>query len=271
MDGTKPELTYLSMGWGVQSWCIAAMCALGELPPIDVAIHSDTGHEMQATYDHAAEWTPWLEARGVKVVTVSPENNDVVRRDWGKHTVVMVPAFSLAHKDGSSGQVKRQCTNRWKIMPIRKQLREILGTKRPRPGAVECWQGITLDEFHRMRTADVRYTHNVYPLVDRRMTRADCVQWLLAHGLPVPAKSGCTFCPYHSGAQWRTLKAKGGADWEHSVLADLEIRDQRAHVGFDMFMHSARVPLADAINIPEDEGAHQMEMDIPCDGGVCFV
>ena len=40
-----PEITYLSLGWGVQSWTIAAMAALGELPPIDLAIHADTGHE----------------------------------------------------------------------------------------------------------------------------------------------------------------------------------------------------------------------------------
>ena len=41
------------------------------------------------------------------------------------------------------------------------------------PGAVECWQGISLDEWHRMRDSGVRYTRNVYPLVDRRMTRRD--------------------------------------------------------------------------------------------------
>ena len=40
-----PEITYLSLGWGVQSWTIAAMAALEELPPIDLAIHADTGHE----------------------------------------------------------------------------------------------------------------------------------------------------------------------------------------------------------------------------------
>ena len=48
-----PELTYLSLGWGVQSFTLAAMAALGELPPIDLAIHADTGHEAQGTYDHA--------------------------------------------------------------------------------------------------------------------------------------------------------------------------------------------------------------------------
>ena len=49
---------------------LAAMSALGDLPPVDVAIHADTTHERSATYAYAQRWTPWLEARGVRVVTV---------------------------------------------------------------------------------------------------------------------------------------------------------------------------------------------------------
>ena len=52
-----PIITYLSLGWGIQSWTIAAMVALGKLPMIDFAIHSDTGHEAQGTYQHARKWT----------------------------------------------------------------------------------------------------------------------------------------------------------------------------------------------------------------------
>ena len=61
----------ISLGWGVQSWTLAAMVALGELPPVDFAIHSDTTWERASTYEFARQWTPWLEERGVKVVTVS--------------------------------------------------------------------------------------------------------------------------------------------------------------------------------------------------------
>ena len=62
----NPQLTYLSLGWGVQSWTLAAMVALGELPPVDLAIHADTTHEAAGTYAHAAKWTPWLEKPGGK-------------------------------------------------------------------------------------------------------------------------------------------------------------------------------------------------------------
>ena len=61
----------ISSGWGVQSMCMQGMVAFGELEPITAAIHADTGHERQATYEFAARWTPWLEDHGVHIVTVS--------------------------------------------------------------------------------------------------------------------------------------------------------------------------------------------------------
>ena len=57
----QPEITFLSLGWGVQSFTIAAMAVLKEIAPIDLAVHADTGHEAQGTYDHARRWTAWLE------------------------------------------------------------------------------------------------------------------------------------------------------------------------------------------------------------------
>ena len=260
-----PDLTYLSLGWGVQSFTLAAMVALGELPPVDLAIHADTTHEARGTYAHAQKWTPWLGEHGVKVVTVTADNTEVVRA-WANSRSVMIPAFTLA-PDGSPGQVRRQCTHDWKLTPIRRYLRQLIPN--PKPGAVECWQGISLDEWHRMRDSDVKYIKNVYPLVDQRMTRRDCISWLLAHGLGVPPKSACVFCPYHALGHWKAMKAEGGADWTLSLAVDETVRDRRpAH---ELFVHSARKPLAEAVRIPEDAGGRQLELDLPCDGGVCFV
>ena len=56
----EPKIVQASLGWGVQSWGMVAMIALGVLPPIDYAIHSDTGYERRETYAFAKNWTPWL-------------------------------------------------------------------------------------------------------------------------------------------------------------------------------------------------------------------
>ena len=267
----RPLITFLSLGWGVQSWTIACMIALGYLRPIELVIHADTRHEHQATYDHAAKWTPWLEKRGVKVVTVQGARTDIIRADWGIGSVMM-PAFTLDKQDGSHGQVNRQCTRNWKILPIRQHIRTLLPKGRLPAGCVESWQGISLDEWQRMRTSDVAYITNVYPLVDMRMTRADCVQWLQAHGLDVPHKSSCTFCPYHNLTSWKELKRAGGPDWEEALEADEAIRNRRdLHT---LYVHPHRKPLDEAVTIPEDHGASQLELDLdpetPCDGGYCF-
>ena len=40
---TEDKIRILSMGWGVQTWALAAMVALGDLPPVDYVVHADTG------------------------------------------------------------------------------------------------------------------------------------------------------------------------------------------------------------------------------------
>ena len=149
------ELSYLSLGWGVQSFTMAVMMVNGDLPMVDVAIHADTRHETQATYTFQARWLPWLKDRGMEVVTVAGTRGSkaaVVVKEWGTGSV-MIPVFTLDKVTGKRGQIRRQCTNDWKIRPMRRHLRERLG-KRLTPGAVEAQIGISLDEWPRMRSSD---------------------------------------------------------------------------------------------------------------------
>lgn len=263
-------ISFLSLGWGTQSFTLAAMMALGDLPQVDVAVHADTGHEIAGTYAHAKAWTPWLEERGLKVVTVQALNLEAVRHDWGKGSV-MIPAFTKDRETAKPGQVKRQCTKSWKIRPIRKYIRSLMPKGNLGPGSVQSIQGISLDEWQRMRDSDVAYIVNKYPLVDLRMSRADCVAYLESHGLDIPPKSACTFCPFHSLEYWKQLKKNGGEDWREIVDADRAIRDMRPD--HTLYIHPGRVPIEQAIRIPEDVGMSQMEFEFekPCDGGVCYV
>ena len=265
----KP-LRVLSLGWGVQSWALAAMAAVGEIEPIDFAIHSDTRHEASGTYAHAEKWTPWLGEHGVKVVTVVSNSTDVVMNK--DHGSVLIPAYTTS-PSGKAGQVRRQCTNRWKIMPIRKHLRSLLPPQ-PSPGSVQLLTGISWDEALRMKDSDVAYIKHVYPLVETRTKRSDCVTWLEDHGLEVPPKSSCVFCPYRNRDSWKELKRNGGSDWDHALEVDDAIRDKRFEaVGLKLHIHPYRKPLPEAISIPEDIGARQMllgEDDPTCDSGFCF-
>ena len=132
-----PELTYLSLGWGVQSWTIAAMAALEELPPVDVAIHSDTGHEAAGTYAHAEKWTSWLEEHGVPVVTVKPENNSIVREDWGKKSGTLPQSrFQPSRSHTPQGGQRRQRQRRADRPPVHPAME---GHAHPETSAKHPW------------------------------------------------------------------------------------------------------------------------------------
>ena len=230
----------LSLGWGVQSFTLAAMSALGELEPLDAAIHADTTHDSVLTYAFAEKWTSWLEDRGVNVITVKADDTDYIDRKYN-HT--QIPAFN-----NSGGMGKRQCTTNWKIVPVRRMIRQLSGGK-----PVEQWIGISLDEIQRANRSGVQYVTNRFPLVEKRITRSACVEWLEKNGLEVPPKSACVFCPYHGLNNWRQTKAVD-EDWQEAVRVDEEIR-HISNNGMTNYLCSARVPLTDLdLSTPEERG-----------------
>ena len=251
----------ISLGWGVQSFTLAAMSALGELEPVDVAIHADTTHESKLTYAFAARWTPWLEERGVRVATVTSGVHDKWMTSPRLNGHGTPPLFT---RNGSGdGQMLRSCTQRWKIAPMRRWLQ---ANRNGQP--VEQWLGISLDEFQRMKDSDVKYITHRWPLIERRMTRWDCVRYLEVNGLEVPPKSACVFCPYHNQAAWRELKTQGGPDWQKAVAVDEAIRKVRPP--YDLFIHPARIPLVD-IDLRSEQDKGQLSLwDAEC-SGICGV
>lgn len=264
----------LSLGWGVQSWTLAAMSALGELPELDLAIHSDAGYERGSTYAFAAEQTPWLEERGVRVVVARPQNtaDSGIRNNYGG---TYVPAFTV-DKRGKKGQVRRQCTGHWKIVPLQQVVRAEMKVRniKVKPGVVRMWLGITTDEFHRAKDARVGYIQHEFPFLDMGFSRQDCLGWLRDHNLPVPSKSSCTFCPFHDDKAWQELKRAGGADWEEAVAADELLRDAR--LPGQLFVHRKAIPLVEAVILPEEREYVQssffdVDADAECDSGHCFI
>lgn len=255
----------ISLGWGVQSFTLAAMVALGDLEPVDFAIHADTTHESELTYQFAARWAGWLEERGVKVVTVHHSHNSPVDNGYG---IQDVPYFTVdAH--GNAGQGKRQCTTQWKINPMRSYISQytLRNFGRKTPGIIEQWIGISLDELQRMKDSDVKYITNRWPLIEKRMTRKDCESWLKDHGIEIPPKSACTFCPFHSSAEWRRIKANA-LDWLEAVSVDRAIR--KARPPYDLFVHPARKPL-ESIDFRTAEEKGQLSLwDQEC-SGICGV
>ncbi|WP_406401880.1 hypothetical protein [Streptomyces uncialis] len=233
-----------------------ALSAEGHLPKADYAIFADTGWEPQAVYDHLDRLEQEIAApAGIPILRVSSGN---IRDDAldPEHRFASMPLHIL-NKDGRPGMTRRQCTGEYKIKPIKKQVRDLLGypypVRIPKGVFVEQWVGISTDEFHRAKDADVQYMRNRHPLIDMDWSRADCIRYLTARGLGATPKSSCLGCPFHGNAQWRNIRDESPAEWEDVVAFDAAIRQGNARANASgnpllgqAFLHRSRVPLSEA-------------------------
>jgi hypothetical protein len=248
-------LTVISLGAGVQSTTMALMAAHGEIQPTpDCAIFADTGWEPKAVYEHLTR----LEAAlpfPVHRVSAGNLREYIVAgravRSANRYSVV--PWFTA-----KGGFGKRQCTSNFKIEPLARKQRELMGPR----GEAEVWIGISLDEAIRMKPARKRWQRNRWPLIERQMTRRDCVKWLTRHGWTAP-KSACIGCPYHSDNQWRDLRDNSPDEWADALEVDRAIRMQRRT---PQYMHRQRVPLDQVdLSTPEERGQLNM-FNNECEG-----
>lgn len=240
----------LSLGAGVQSSTVALMAACGEIQPMpQAAVFADTQAEPQAVY----QWLDWLEGQlPFRVHRVSAGNliQDVMtlrmRKDnEGFYVHSRIPAF-VKNPDGSDGIIPRQCTTNFKIEPVRKAVRKLAKVPRGcKETRVVQWIGISVDEIVRMKESREPWQKNRWPLVELRMSRHDCLQWLKANGFPTPPRSACFFCPYKSQTEWRLLRENEPELFKRAVLFERGFSQLKriAGVNGELFLHSSRQPL----------------------------
>lgn len=256
------EITVLSLGAGVQSTTVLLMAEHGEIERPVEAVFADTGWEPRAVYAHL----DWLRTQTTIPITTVAAGDLRADALAGKPESWM-PLYTT-NQTGGGGQLRRQCTRNYKIRPIRRRVSEL----RSEHGATRVvqWMGISIDEAQRMRDSDVAYIVHGYPLVDRRMSRHDCMAWLRRHGYPIPPKSSCIGCPFHDRAYWRQMRDQRPDEWVDAVEFDERIRDRRLRFADGVYLHASRVPLAVIdLSTPEERGQLSMFAD-ECEG-VCGV
>lgn len=264
---TRP-LRVLSLGAGVQSTTIALMVAKGELESLDAAIFADTQWEPAAVYSHLAWLTPLLPFPVHIVSAGNIRENILARRNATGGHFATVPWF-VTNPDGSKGMGKRQCTSDYKLTPIMHKVRDLLGVDRRariRPDAVEQWVGISTDEASRMKPSRQRYIKVRWPLIERNMSRHNCLHWLERHGYPTPPKSACVGCPFHDQKTWQRMRDQSPAEFADAVAIDEALRqgDARGMRGQE-YMHSARIPLRLAVEL-KNQPEHPNLFENECEG-----
>lgn len=216
----------LSLGAGVQSTTLALMAAHGEIEAPDFAIFADTGAEPKSVYEHLNRLRVEL-PYPVLIISAGNIREDLASgtNSGGNKRFASIPFFLDRGKFGI-GMGRRQCTSEYKIKPIDKELRKLLGyqpRQRIPEKSVEVWIGISTDEAIRMKPARFAWKVNRWPLIERGMSRAACLDWLDRHGWTAP-KSACTFCPFRSDESWISMKATDPESFADAVQVDHALR-----------------------------------------------
>lgn len=267
---------FLSLGAGVQSSTLALMIAHGEIEPVDAAIFADTQWEPS----HVYKWLEWLNNEIQKCQNPFPiyhvtqgnlRNDNLYKRTSGGALTVAIPWFVKTEDGKKRMGTMRSCTAQYKIIPVTKKQKELCGfAPRQRIKGIICETliGISTDEALRMKPSQDNWKIHKWPLIDLGMSRNDCLRWMERKGYPLPPKSSCIGCPFHSDNEWRIIKADPDA-WADAVAVDNIIRNVN-HKGAiqngQQFMHRSCVPLAEVdLSTAADHGQIDM-FNNECEG-----
>jgi hypothetical protein len=171
--------------------------------------------------------------------------------------------------DESGAPGRRSCTGHWKIDVIAKWQRQH-GATEETPAVAGL--GISLDELQRARTdSGIPYQRLAYPLLDLRLTRADCVGIIERAGLAVPPKSSCWFCPFKTVGQWQAMRHAEPDLFARAVGLERTLGERAMRLGRGrMYMTRLGVPLDRATSphrqlplVPDEQGD-------TCESGYCM-
>ena len=193
-----PTRHVLSFGGGVNSVALMVLLFQQGLP-LDEAVFADTGGEVPETYEYLKVARKYLAARGVGLTVLCKKGDSLYDTAWRRQV------FPSA--------IWRWSTRDFKVAPIHRYYREV-------GGHVNQYLAIAYDEVHRVKDSRVDYVTHLHPLVDRRITRACCVEIIEKEGLPVPTRSSCFFCPFNSAERWRWIHDRHPALYEKAVALE---------------------------------------------------
>jgi len=276
----ETKYTVLNLGAGVQSSCLALMAAKGEITPMpDFAVFADTQAEPQSVYD----WLDWLEKQlpyPVYRVTKGNLTDDSIkiheRKDGsGERVNNLIPAFGILPDGTKTAAIGRKCTNDYKILPIIKKIKEQCKiTRAQKKCTVTQWIGISWDELQRMKNARFDWTRHRWPLIEKHMTRRQCLQWMRENGYPEPPRSACVYCPFHSDKEWRRLRDDEPNEFAKAIDFDRKLREVEKTdrvLKMTVFLHGSCKPLSE-INFDSDEQQGQQVWDFQAEcEGMCGI
>lgn len=245
---------------------MALMAAHGEITPMPTAaVFADTQGEPKAVY----EWLKWLTAQLPYPVIVTSKGSlakESIRIARSKKTKQLymkglIPAFVKNEEkiqmlwgeelQESIGLLGRKCTADYKVEVVAREVKKICGVKRGTKKVIaHIWIGISTDEFDRKKPSRKAYLKNIHPLLEKNMSRDDCLSWMKKYGYPEPPRSACLYCPFHSDKEWTRLKNGPQEEWDYIVEYERALqgaaRKQEALKGIP-YLHETCQPINEVV------------------------
>lgn len=282
----------ISMGAGVQSSCMALMAKHGEIEPMpDFAIFSDTQAEAgyrtrnnpKGEREGLYAWLDWLEAQlpfPVYTVTGGDLTAESLKLREGKKGLRAgkkylrhsIPVFGIMDDNRKIAAIGRRCTSDFKIRPFLRELRRRCGVKRGEKNVVaSSWLGISWDEIQRMKDSRDSWVENRFPLIEKKMSRHHCLEWMAKRDYPEPPRSACFYCPFHSNKDWRKLRDNDPLHFQDAIDFDEELRRKnlkyRAGKQMTVYLHNSCKPLGEVdFDNDEDKGQLTWDFNAECEG-----
>ena len=249
----------LSFGAGVQTTALLVLIAEGKWPRPDAIVFADTGNEHEETYAYMADVSgPFARQHGLEIVVLGP--------DWRTgHYRADLETYCQEHRM-LPGTWVRWCTDRYKVKPILRYLKRVMGATAESP--VESWIGISMDEAKRSVPSTADYQIKRYPLIETGLSREDCEAVIRSAGLAVPPKSGCWFCPFQKQSRWHQLKREQPDLFVRALSMEGNARGRDGGKKYlPMFGSLERIAAQDSL--PGFDEA--IEAEAGCVTGACFV
>lgn len=261
----------ISYGGGVQSTALLVLATNSQLPGVDAALFANVGDDSEdpRTLDYVRNVAvPFAHSHNIPLYELRrTRRTGEVETLYGRITRPGHRAITIPLRGENGAPQSRHCTRDFKIAVVGKWLKGA-GASEALPAQV-CI-GISTDEIERAgRGKDEKYERRCYPLLELGLSRSDCRAIIEQAGLPIPPKSACWFCPFHSKNAWAEMRRDLPRQFEASVaLEGMVLARQRVLGHPPLYLTRFGRPLDEAI----EEAGETLWSEGPeaCDEGYCW-
>jgi len=262
-----------SYGGGVQSTAALVLAAQSKID-YHTFLFCNVGldSENPATLTYVQEVVkPYVLRHGIDLIELQKHRrNKEVDTVYGRLTRPESRSIGIPIRMANGAPGNRTCTVDFKILVVARWTKRHGATKEA-PAMVGL--GISLDEFQRMRSeSSVEHETLDYPLITLRLDRSACIQIIRDAGLPVPPKSSCWFCPFHSVQAWQEMRQQQPDLFIKAVALEQLINERRAKLGRDQVWLTNRLKPLDKVTTDLTQHAlFASDETDTCESGYCMV